>query len=561
MKFGQKKPRFILIDPSFDGKSGDKWQYAVAFHESAVRNGYEFILLSHVLSPMIHDDMGRNVDQRNIFSHNFYGHGDIVSRNKKTPKRQALKSADFIIDERYRALEAKILKYRSEGRFVDAARAENLRAGMIEDHIRVTSPLLNEIAYQESAPQPFNRDDFASAMVDQIKKISPKKGDILFLHTTTQAMLESLTEISARLESDKTLDVDAYFLFHFGADAPDARTFIDRYYSFSHFDSLKLRLSTGSPFRRVHLLATSKILRDELEKHFGLPVGLFDGLCNFDQYLEALGGLASFNAARTLALEGISRREIAIGVRVADLDDERLKALAAASNTLTAAGFNPVFRLAYHNNNWSRGVEFISQACGDFRLVDTNDNNDYIRFLAESTLVILPYKPEIYLKRVSAVLHDCSVMGISVIVPRGTTLADGREFADIYEYSIVENLPSTLLRAATALEHDSSRSAAKQSRALDLFGSDVITRLLQSTSKASITVLRRGPVATVVMPLWAELGVRTLSMLKLSICSSVGTSLCRYLASIRSWIPIQISITSGKCFWSARAQCAGVFNA
>jgi glycosyltransferase involved in cell wall biosynthesis len=502
-----RRRRFVLVDPSFDGKGGDKWQYALTFFDSAERNGYDFILLAHKTSPLIETELQIIVDQRNVFDAAFFQHGKIAGRHASGKKRRALKNADARLNKELAQHDAKIGQLQNNGDFVGAQRLREKRAALLQRHIDESARLLEEIERDEPVPQPFNRDDFAQALAEQLLDLQLQKGDVLFLHTATQGMMESLTEVSARLPDGEALDIDAYFLFHFGAEAPDARTYIDRYYSFSHFETLGLRLKTGSPFKRVHLLATSAKLRDELEGFCGLPVGRFDGLTNLDRYVESLGGPEAFETTRAEVLSRLGERRLSIGVRVADLDEARVDALRKAMRLLEQQGFRTKLRCAYHAGNKAKAVTLLGDgADAAFVLEDTTEHGDYIRFLAASTIMILPYRPEIYKKRVSAVLHDCAVLGVSCVVPRGSTLEDARDWADIYCYHEIDEIPGVLFRAVTALLARPGAPAARAEAAAQLFASDVISRLLGAMDAPSLVVEKRGPVATVVMPLWGRVG-------------------------------------------------------
>ena len=501
--------RFVLVDPSFDGKGGDKWQYALSFFDSAVKNGYEFVLLAHKSSPLIEPEVKTKVAQRNVFDAGFYMHGDVVGRHAKGKKRVALKSAEARVNEELARLDDKIAASRESRDFVGAQRLQEQREALLRRHIAESAPLWEEAERIEPIPTPFNRDDFAQALAAELLELKLGKGDVLFLHTATQAMLESLTEVSARLPNGEALDVDAYFLFHFGAEAPDARTFIDRYYSFSHFETLGLRLKSGSPFKRVRLLATNGKLRDELEAFFGLPVGLFEGLTNLDRYIHGLGGPSAHAELRARAAKSLAERDIVIGARIADLDEARIEALREAAQLLLRQGLRVTVRCAYHAGNKGKAVRLVAgieDELSAFELHDTTEHRDYISFLASLTIAVLPYRPEIYKKRVSAVLHDCAVLGVSCVVPRGATLEDSREWADIYCYHEVEELPGVILRAATALMADPARAAALAPVAAKHFASDVISRLVGAMAAPSLTVERRGPIAVVIMPLWGRVG-------------------------------------------------------
>lgn len=503
----RNKPRFILVDPSFDGKTGDKWQYAVSFLDSAARGSYEFILLAHEASPSIASATQRKVDQRNVFKHNFYSHGAITQRHCNTPKRQAAAAHDAECNADLAKLDGRIAELLSQSRFVEAERTRAKRTDLLTRHLVETAAREAALAQAEPIPTPFNRDDFALTLAAQLREIKVRRGDVLFMHTATQAMLESLSEIALHLDEDEIFDIDTYFLLHFGAEAPDARTFIDRYYSFSHMNSLGLRLRTGCPFRSLYLLATSAKLRDELEGQLQLPVGIFHGLTNLDRYRAALGGEESHQAARTGLATAAAGGDLIFGVRIADLDDARLGALNAGLTLLSGLGFKATLRLAYHAGNSDRAAAIRTrcdpEAC---TLVDTEDHLDYVRFLAGVTVMVLPYLPEVYRKRVSAVLHDCAVLGVSCIVPRHSTLEDGRAYADIFDYGEPTELPGAMLRAATALSVDPERSSARRAVAVETFASDVVHRLTRTMRSPSLTVTRRAPVAVVVMPAWGRVG-------------------------------------------------------
>ena len=501
----QRKRKFVLVDPSFDGKGGDKWQYAMAFMDSAKAQDFEFILLANKKSPLLGHVLGMMVDQRNIFDYGFYMHGDIAGRHYSTPLRRAIKTEDVSTNQKISKINSKISEAREHADYVGVERWSAEKASILEERLQSRAYQESIAELNEPLAQPFNRDDFAIALARELAKLNLSKGDILFLHTATQGMMESLSELSTHLA--EPLDIDSYFLFHFGASAPDARTFIDRYHSYSNFETLALRLKSGSPFKRIFLLATSSRLRDELEAQFGLPVGIFDGLTNRRRYTAALGGENKYRETRDVVFAKLRQKRVLLGLRVADLDDSRIEAAVASVDVLEKQGFSVGVSLAYHNGNRAKAIQYITRLDPrNFLLVDTDDNDDYIKFLAESSLVVLPYRTEIYEKRVSAVLHDCAVLGVSCVVPRGTPLEDGRDYADIYAYSDVCEIPGAVLRAATTLSASPERSEGRMQRATELFSSDVIERLTGAMAAPSLTVEKRGPTATVVMPLWGRVG-------------------------------------------------------
>ncbi|MBB6486704.1 glycosyltransferase family 4 protein [Rhizobium lusitanum] len=500
-----RKRKFVLIDPSFDGKGGDKWQYAMAFIDSARERDFEFTLLANIESPTVSEINGVGVDQRNIFNYSFYMHGDIVSRPFSGAKRRKIKLADAAANRAISDINAKIARSKEEEDHIGVERWTAIKAEIVATRIHAKVVEEAEADRDEPLVTPFNRDDFAIALARELLDLDLQKGDVVFLHTATQGMMESLSEISIHL--DQLLDVDAYFLFHFGAEAPDARTFIDRYHSYSSFGSLALRLKTGSPFRRLFLLATSVQLRDELEAQFGVPVGLFEGLTNWTRYIQAVGGDGGYQEIRKSVSSDVRDGVVSLGVRIADLDQPRMEIVKSTVDLLEKQGFTVRVNLAFHSRNRAKAAQLVAGLDSEkFILLYTEENDSYIKFLVSNALILLPYREEVYRKRVSAVLHDCAVLGVSCVVPHGTPLADGGEYADVYVYDEIADVASTVLLAATALRIDPARSSERVSVAHKRFGSDVIGRLLQSMQLPSMVISKKAPIATVVMPLWGRVG-------------------------------------------------------
>ena len=504
--------KFFLVDPSFDGTSGDKWQYALAFARAANRNGYQFFMLSSEGSPEMPLVEGAPVIQRPIFRHAFYQHDRIVARHLEDPTstaarlfsikakreldrvRQDLHSADHAGDLG-RKLYLDAAQKEKELELMDAARrlAEAEMAG---------SPILF---------RPFNEDDFAKALAKELSEHSLESGDILFFHTMTPAMLESFSELALHRAESSTFDVDAYCLFHFGFDAPDAKTFLDRYYSYSHFESLKLRLQNGCPFRRLHLLATSATLAMECEAIFGLHFGVFHGLVNLDDYLSACGGSSGLTDLRE-ALSNNLHRDSRLGIlaRAGDLDLNIARELRLGLLLLLENGFRADFSILFHKGTLHLLRDLLEVfADVPYRLVCADANHDYISALARANFVILPYDQKKYEKRVSAVLHDCAVLGVPCIVPEGTTLADGGEYATIWPYIDLSDLPAAMLNAAKVLAKSPTVALGqieKMKIARRIYAGDVIDALLASTTAPSLCVHSRGPVAAVYMPAWGRCG-------------------------------------------------------
>lgn len=501
--------KFILVDPSFDGTTGDKWQYAVGFARSARANGYQFILLSATDSPLLPQLDGEVIDQRPIFSYAFYEHADIISRHHVT--RAAVRARErSLMDRRER-------EYLTAMRDRADAEGDVGRSQLQRSRLRAAAAIAaeqaeaaeRELANDPEMPQPFNHDDFGVALTRELLKIDPVAGDVVFFHTMTPAMMESFSEASLLIPDNRTWDVDAYCVFHFGHEASDAKTFLDRFHSYSHFGSLSQRLRTGSPFRRLHLLATNEMLARECEEVFGLPFNLFRGLSNLDDHVRACGGEGSAAAmleskASSLAVDGFAR----IVVRAVDMNADIAAALVTAIRRAGEYGYQIELRLLFHAKTLPK-LRDILEALEPLEptLVDVNDNDAYIVELTRANLVLLPYIASHYEKRVSAVLYDCAVVGTSCIVPSRTTLATASDYADIWVYDSVKGLPHIILQALRTLRHTPRESReAKITVARTIYAGDAVSRILASTKAPSLEVERRGPYAALFMPAWGRCG-------------------------------------------------------
>ncbi|HUZ74933.1 MAG TPA: glycosyltransferase family 4 protein [Stellaceae bacterium] len=478
-----RRKRFVLVDPSLVAKDGDKWQYAVLFAKSAAANGYDFTLLTHRDAPAIGRVDGHKVDQRGIFTATFFAHADIVARHVGDAAAA-------------RAREAK-----AKGKAAARGRASSTSAKR-----REPAAGLRLRADAGGVAAPFNRDDFAIALAAELRALDLRSGDHVFFHTMTYGMLESLCEVTCALDLEKPIDADAHFLFHFGIEASDARTFLDRYYQYSHVESLGRRLRCGAPFRRLHFLATNPALREEASRLLEAPVGLFEGLADLAGYFTANGGAEATAHRRRRVHDAQALRKITLGIRAGDLSGFDSGALRVGVEILRRFDFDVVLKIFFNGGSLPLLRDF-ARLLADIqpKFVDVSDNDQYIREITQSSLMLLTYDSERYAKRVSAVLHDCSVLGVPALVPARTTLADAAHYARIFVYRGAADFGATLLYAARALCRNPETSFAKARIAREIYGADVVTRITGNPT-ASLTVDRIGPIANLIMPLWGRVG-------------------------------------------------------
>ncbi|AUN33964.1 glycosyltransferase family 4 protein [Niveispirillum cyanobacteriorum] len=506
MTYDQK---FILIDPSFDSAAGDKWQYAVTFAKSAIQNGYKFSLLAGKNSPLIADAVGSEIDQRNVFDFAFYEHGKIVGRHAATRGRMANRARVRHDALQLQELDRMIDRMRSEGDRGGEEYLQRTKRSMLSAFAKKARDALRNLDVAEPLPQPFNRDEFAMALARELASLELKFGDRLFFHTMTPGMLESLQEVTAQMGLKVPLDVDSYFLFHFGKDAPDATTFLDRYHSYSHVPTVSNRIQTGSPFRRLYFLATCDELAEECAQLFRVPTYLFDGLTDLESYFLANGGENETAAVKEMLANTLKHTgQFHVSIRASDVQPGLVKALSQSVALLDKFNLTLKVSILYNERSLHLIRDLAIETKGlNIEFLNVESNNEYIRAITNTHLMLLTYEAPKYLKRVSAVLHDCSVLGTSCIVPTGTTLATARDYADIYVYTEIADITLLILRAARNLRFGSeSVRTRRQALARQRYASDVISRLVAAPLMPSLEVQAIAPIATVIAPAWGRCG-------------------------------------------------------
>jgi len=514
------KKRFIVVDPSFTSHDGDRWQYSVSLARSAKEAGYDFILLTNVMAPRVRRAAGFGIEERRVFPHTFYQHDQVYERHRRAIGGGWRRTASLKQRQRLNKLESRLARLRSTRDWM-ATRGNSISVADLERRIRRIDGRLKRERDRKHLPQraaeffglsgekrvrPFNRDDFAIALANELTRLAPGPDDILFFHTMTYGMMESLSEVTARLEHSSLFDTNAYFLFHFGIEAPDAKTFVDRYYSYSAYGSIADRMKVGAPFSRLYFLATSEVLREEAEQILGAPVSIWHGLVDLDHLHDSLGGALEIRKRRDIAIANLARGEVRLVVRAADMNPDNARAISRACHLVQHRGNVVRLRILFHGGSLPRLREILAQI--DFpnvELIDTVKNEDYIAEICDAGLVLLTYDREKYKKRVSAVLHDCSVLGVPVIVPSGTTLPDS-DYATKFVYGSNDNLLGALLYAVRYLQHLPEMPRLRTSRARQILTGNAIERLLTSAPVPSLTRASLAPVANVIMPLWGRVG-------------------------------------------------------
>lgn len=498
--------RYIVVDPSFTEHNGDRWQYAVNLAQSARDCGYEFVLLTHESAPDVSNAAGFPIEQRRIFHHTFFQHDQIYERHRIARAGSRFAARHERRHQRQAALDKRIDRSLADGRRFDAAsrRVQKWflgRAGVGLDWVDVTLG-----RDRGRLVTPFNRDDFALALAAELERLKPGTDDLLFFHTMTYGMMESLSEVTAALNHRAPYETNAYFLFHFGASAPDSRTYLDRYYSYSAYGSIAARMKVGAPFTRMYFLCTSEALRQEAEIILGAPVHIWDGLVNLAYLDTVLGGQESILQRRAYAQSELARGEVRVVVRAADLDGDKAWAVSRACHLVQSRGNVVRLRVLYHKGVMPRLRE-IAQRINfpNLDFINTDRNEDYLSEICDAGIVLLTYDQSKYEKRVSAVLHDCSVLGVPAIVPAGTTLVDC-DYAASFAYGSNDDLLGAMLNAVRYLQRHPDAPAAKVDEAKHRLAGNAVERMRASAPEPSLQRQGVAPVANVIMPLWGRVG-------------------------------------------------------
>ena len=502
-----RPPRFFVIDPSFTDITGHNTRLALSCLESAEANGYQFHLITHVDAPNLSEAFGRDVSQSNVFPHAFSEHDKIVSRHTRGILRDhaGRMARQFRGRVEQMGEQAQHAMYR--GDHIRQMILEAQRDSLLKEAQRELLALDKRIQAEEPIPSPFNRDDFALGLFQVIRQHGIRKGDFFFFHTTTPAMLESLFELSNMLGGRDVLDVDAAFFMHFGIQAADARTFVDRFYSFSHMGSLEKRLRSGSPFARLHFLTTNELLREEMQHELGLPAICIEDLTHVGAFTAMSGGLEAVLNRRKHVFARGGKGDVVIGVRAGDLVEGTLNALVDACQQLRGADISAVVNVLYVGSSLPVVCDAMKQEHIELiNFIDVRDPGQYCDAMADTTLVVLPYDVDRYEKRVSGVLMDCSVIGVPCVVPSGTTLATHADRARVFVCQTSEDLAKTIVSGVHAVLDNPEESLAKAAIAREISGEDLISRIARVSPNPGLEIRQRGPLATVVKPMWGRAG-------------------------------------------------------
>ncbi len=499
-------PRFVLIDPSLTERDGDRWQYAIDSAMAARERGFNFVMLTNRNAPSIKGALDFPIDERFVFDYAFFQHAEIYARHRAFRHAEQDATWNQRFSEEMGRLDRRIDWARERGDLSGRLALETMRS------FRMSIARLRGLWHQVQSGKsgfkpPFNTDQFALALAEAIKTLALGRDDYIFCHMTTYAMLESLAEVTQALGHAAPCDATADFIFHFGAEASDARTFLDRYGSYSAYGSIAQRLSVASPFRTMRFLATCPELQAEASQIVGAPVGRWHGLVDTRRVEKLFVSWEELAAMRQSDMADFAQGKMTFIARAADLDAAKARGVSRACHLVQHRGAVVRLKILYSAGSLPKLRDIISAI--DFpnlELVDTNDNDEYIRQLATGTLAMLVYDAEKYEKRVSGVLHDCAVLGVPAMVPSRSTLQTC-EFAATFTYHTVEDLLGATLNATRRLARDPGVADRLVQTARDLVGGNVLDRVEQNAPTFSI---RRGPhtapIANVVMPLWGRVG-------------------------------------------------------
>jgi len=488
--------RMVIIDPSLNSPHSHNLDYAKVFIRDARNLGFEVILLAN-------RGFGHGAIEgctvRSVFNHTIYEHGEIV-RTQSNPKwlqvSRIVARMRNSLGFRIGALEE---NRRNSGRQIEAEYIKGFKSFVSFLSLLGGGLLVAGARLLMREKTPFNRDAFAIALAAEIKRLNLGAGDLVVFHTASFGLLESLSEVRLQLPKLVACDADAHFIFHMSPTAPDARTYLNRYYQFADPRTLKSRLRVGSPFVRNHFWATSDALRSEIEPLTGIDFRLWEHITDISPE-EVL-------ATRERVTQRVQDAEIRVGIRGADVREDLIEPL---SDCFIKSG-RPARLVILSRGPMVRGAAALLKArVPNAEVLDASGDNAFLEAIASCDTFILPYERESYRRRISAMLGDCAMLGVAVVAQKDTTLGHHHAYTDVFSYSELEDLPKAV---AAAIAARAGRVASGQprwpapKRASAAYFRHVGDQLLDASQHGdAFEALKKVKVAVTVAPLWGRCG-------------------------------------------------------
>jgi hypothetical protein len=493
------RKRFVIVDPAQTNPNSHNYEYNKVLARQAAAAGYDVALLINQHDASDFTAIPAQVER--VFVHSTYDYDSIHDMWRSRTHRR-LNTARSLIAARL----SKLPNLTFFQVYPDVAQVLGYLGRAL---VVLLSPFLHMFNFvfdrvvQRSTP--YHRDQFAAVLAQHFTRHPCSAGDRVVIHSATPAMLESLTELRARMNLAAPLPAHGAFIFHHSISEPNASAWYLEYYQFANLKWLRRRWEIASPFRTSSFHALSPQLVAELTAETGLPFVRFKHCLDSSTFKRVLG--------QDLALVTRSGGAARIGIRASDITYSNCDDILAMIATVRRLEPKVEFKLLTRNlSSQSEEVTRFLGAEPATEFMSTDGDEAYIRALVGIDLLVLPYNPRVYRKRISGVQLECAVVGTAIVAPSRSTLTEPDAPGRVFAFDRPRGMAGAVVRfvkSRSKQDFGTKRAAAvKRDRSVAFRG--VIDELSVEGSKGrALTVSRYGPIATVVSPFWGRCGSTT----------------------------------------------------
>lgn len=359
--------------------------------------------------------------------------------------------------------------------------------------------IYNQLVYKR---RPFLDDLFARELAAELAQVQPQSGDIIVLHSANFAMLEALFLLRPHLDLEAPYPCAVHAVFHHSMTERYGESFNLDYYQRAELTWLHRRLEVGFPFVALHLYATNEGLCRELSTLTGLQFNVFnhiDDLSKFGREIE----LAQFRTADTKAPR--------VGVRAKDVSKDNGAALSVALTRVRSAVPGAVFVVLGERGGDGIELQRLLSAVPGCVTVSTESDRDYLSEIRQLDILIQPYRPADYEKRISAVFVECALLGVSTVSPAGTTMAASTALAHVRSFEDLADLGAVIERtlADRAAADFGATRARHMAGAQAFYLRNAVSHDFVPEREPTVRIAAFGPIAALVTPFWGRCGSST----------------------------------------------------
>lgn len=490
------KRRIIVVDPNQRLQQSHNFRYNKIVERNAFEAGFDVVFLFNKNDRS--DFSGSNAKISYCFSNSSYDYSEIRSPYK----RPRLARYGALATAAWRRLRGMNPPYALQV-FPDVGRVLNflLRAAIV-----ILFPVLllglkiyNQLVYKR---RPFLDDLFARELAAELAQVQPQSGDIIVLHSANFAMLEALFLLRPHLDLAAPYPCAVHAVFHHSMTERYGESFNLDYYQRAELTWLHRRLEVGFPFVALHLYATNEGLCRELSTLTGLQFNVFnhiEDLSKFGREIE----LAQFRTADTKAPR--------VGVRAKDVSKDNGAALSVALTRVRSAVPGAVFVVLGERGGDGIELQRLLSAVPGCVTVSTESDRDYLSEIRQLDILIQPYRPADYEKRISAVFVECALLGVSTVSPAGTTMAASTALAHVRSFEDLADLGAVIERtlADRAAADFGATRARHMAGAQAFYLRNAVSHDFAPEREPTVRIAAFGPIAALVTPFWGRCGSST----------------------------------------------------